>query len=882
MEKSIKEVLDGEIRNYILPFFWLRGEDTAIIKEEMRRIKESGIGAVCIESRPHPDFAGESWWDDVSTILEEAKKLDMCVWILDDSHFPTGYANGWIKEKYPEKGKVYLREKHIDALGPRKDSSLLVDTLLGKDDNILAVVAYRRDIDSNNINKLMGGPLDLTEYLFDGVLYWDIPEGHWRVFILFESKEGGGNQDYINPIDPESVRVLIDAVYEPHYEHFKEYFGNTIAGFFSDEPSMGNTVGFDFDESIGRKKMALPWSGEMCKILNKRIGDDYLSLLPALWYDIGEKTAFVRYSYMDIVTELYSKHFSQQLGDWCCAHGVEYIGHVVEDQNVHARLGSGSGHYFRALIGQDMSGLDVIGQQIMPGFDLISHDSIRNTTWDGEFFHYALAKMGSSLGHIDFRKKGRTMCEVYGAYGWMEGLKLMKWLTDHMLVRGVNYFVPHAFSMREFPDPDCPPHFNARGNNPQFRFFGKLMQYTNRLAHLLNDGVHRAPVAILYHAEAEWSGEYMPFQKPARILCRNQIDYDIVPADVFNQNRVYDLKIKDNKFLINKEEYKCLIIPYSQYIPSKVAEFIESALEKGVKIIFIDDLPEGLSDVEKDSILSSQLMAQIEKCHVLKLDEIVDFLKMYKINEIEISSHQPYLRYYHYEKNEADIFMFFNEDPHRDINTEVIIPIAGQEVSIYNAFDNKLQEAKYVDMGNYTKLQLCLEPYESEVYIFGTIDGKYVKEKNYCKKEIRQNYTGRIKLEGPWEVSFASAEEYPEFCNEIEIKKPVNISSPEYYPDFSGTIRYRKVVDLDIEGGDVLLDLGEAYETVEVWINNENVGVKICPPYVFDVGNFIKKGRNEIIIEVINTLVNQERDIFSASIALEPSGLLGPVYLFTK
>ena len=78
------------------------------------------------------------------------------------------------------------------------------------------------------------------------------------------------------------------------------------------------------------------------------------------------------------------------------------------------------------------------------------------------------------------------MCEIFGAYGWAEGVKMMKWLTDFMLVRGINCFVPHAFSMR-FPDPDCPPHFYARGRNPQFRAFGVLMQYMNRMSHILTE-----------------------------------------------------------------------------------------------------------------------------------------------------------------------------------------------------------------------------------------------------------------------------------------------------------------------------------------------------------------------------------------------------------
>lgn len=128
---------------------------------------------------------------------------------------------------------------------------------------------------------------------------------------------------------------------------------------------------------------------------------------------------------------------------------------------MHIRLGCGAGHYFRALWGQDMAGLDVALWQLVPGFDTMPY-AAPSGELDGEFFHYGLGKMGASLAHLDPKKDGRAMCEVFGAYGWTEGLKLMKWMTDHLLVRGINTFVPHAFSQAEFPDPDCPPHLYAR------------------------------------------------------------------------------------------------------------------------------------------------------------------------------------------------------------------------------------------------------------------------------------------------------------------------------------------------------------------------------------------------------------------------------------
>ena len=110
-----------------------------------------------------------------------------------------------------------------------------------------------------------------------------------------------------------------------------------------------------------------------------------------------------------------------------------------------------------------MAGIDVVLHQIIPGLaEYINAASVGYQIADPEFFHYTLAKLGASHAHLQGLKQGRAMCEIYGAYGWAEGLKTMKWLTDHMLVRGINFFVPHAFSPK-FPDPDCPPYFMAAG-----------------------------------------------------------------------------------------------------------------------------------------------------------------------------------------------------------------------------------------------------------------------------------------------------------------------------------------------------------------------------------------------------------------------------------
>lgn len=81
-------------------------------------IQDMGIRAVCLESRPHPDFAGPKWWEDMDVILSEARQRNMKVWILDDCHFPTGYANGAMADAKEDLQKWTVYHLMVDLAGP--------------------------------------------------------------------------------------------------------------------------------------------------------------------------------------------------------------------------------------------------------------------------------------------------------------------------------------------------------------------------------------------------------------------------------------------------------------------------------------------------------------------------------------------------------------------------------------------------------------------------------------------------------------------------------------------------------------------------------------------------------------------------------------------
>lgn len=107
----------------------MKGEDQQTIAEYLEKIAGADIHEVCLESRPHPDFCGEGWWHDLRFVIDTCKQLGLKIWILDDAHFPTGYANGAVKEAAPElrkgRGGPYAASEHRAHQHVRQDGALL-------------------------------------------------------------------------------------------------------------------------------------------------------------------------------------------------------------------------------------------------------------------------------------------------------------------------------------------------------------------------------------------------------------------------------------------------------------------------------------------------------------------------------------------------------------------------------------------------------------------------------------------------------------------------------------------------------------------------------------------------------------------------------------
>ena len=828
MNQPILEALSGKYNNYMLPFLWLHGEAEAVLRDYMRAIDAAGIKAVCLESRPHPDFLGPRWWHDLDILLDEAKKRKMKLWILDDRHYPTGSAAGAMEKTPIELQKQFLGCNMVDVYGAQKRVKLQMDKLakipvnphnLQKlkytDDTLYAVIAapLNGTID-DPLDHVGSECIDLTPLVSGEQLVWDVPGGMWRIFTLYLT-HNGPEEHRIHLISSASCKVLLDTVYEAHYARYASEFGNTIAGFFSDEPAIGNALG---KALLGETVMNLPWSSELEAALRTVWGADLVRKLPALFAPMGKcnETAVLRVQYMDSVSELVRKCFSEQIGDWCRARNVEYIGHIIEDNYTDMGLGAGNGHFFRSLWGQDMAGIDDIGSQITMGGMSSQHLSFVGRS-DGVFYHHVLGKLGSSLAHLDPKKKDRCLCECFGAYGWSEGTQLMKYILDHLLADGVTYFVPHAFNAAAFPDWDCPPHFYAGGQDILFPFFGKLMEYGNRLSHVLSSFRHRARVALLYPAESVWAGDACEnLGKCARILREHQIDFDIVPADLLFNN------LRNGLLTINGRHYEALAVPGCKWLPKEIEAFCEEARMQKFPVYFGAQKPENTADM----ILSWQALAD----------------RLMKKQSISITGANRDLRIYYGENGSDAILFAFNTSTWEICHAQVID--RKENCYCYDAMENRLYRVPVAD----GCAALTVEPTQSRLLWF---TDQFIEN----TPELPVLPEAAEPIRAVWKISTMGEDG---FVLQGKTEEPEAFELPGY----SGVIRYECEIDLDASIQQVILELPQVRETAEVSCNDQAVGCRIAAPFRFDLTDFCRPSCNTICIDVTTTM---EQKVLQAS-----------------
>ena len=853
---AVNEALNNNCASYIRPFLWYSGENKELLAREIRAIAESGAKEFVFENRGGDWFGTDFWWDIFGFTLDYAKSLGLRVWSIDDSHVNTGSANDSLhKEENACYRAINLRLDMVDAAGPLTGGAFSLPSRKEKEE-IIQISAFRRDLESGNS---YGEALDLTDCVRDGLLVADIPDGTWRIYFVMTTnpERHGLFGKYITMMSKDSCRHLINEIHEKMYGHFADYFGNTFAGFFSDEPAFGNCDGQygpnAYNLRLGMIDKMFPWWHDFPQRLAKLCNttpEDVMLKLPALWDAVDEVSAALRLAYMDLVTALWQENFSEQLGKWCEEHNVEYIGHNLEDADAHMRTGWGCGHYFRSMKGQHMSGMDIVFEQLTPGISTVDHAmNTASRTRSSTFYHYTLPKLAASLAHITPHMKNRALSEIFGATGWTCGLTNMYSLFNHTLICGVNNYVPHAYAIpvpkvfesqqdREnaagsvTPPGYCmtylPPTFHAGGYNPQYKVFCDIIKYVQRVSHITSTSQHTPDIAVYYCAESDWMncGSYRSMDDVSMKLIRSGYDFEFLPLDTI----LNDTTVAGSKIAVNNEQYKALILPGSEIIPDALLQKIADFAAAGVKVFFTDYLP---LRTEKGDI-TGDICKNIQ---VLPWKTLGEALSTSIPRDFAVAPQQPDLRHYAFVDNCGNRGVMLLNSSLKAITFD----LPGKNHLIYDPWINKAYR-----LDNNT-LQLTAQKIVVVYNDMATSDLPVYAALPAAFTDLDLDYN-----------IFARSATDKEFKLLRSNSKTVNLNIEEKLTRFCGEFRYESTFECS-NGNATTLMIPQAGDAAELILNGVNCGVAFGPCCIFNVAGVIKSGTNTLEIKTFDSPAYADR-----------------------
>jgi len=702
VEKQFRE-LPMEARRLTGPLFWLHGDETqAQLERELQKSLEGGNGTFTCESRPHNDWLGPNWYRDLDICLQFAKKNNQTMYIFDEKWWPSQMIGGKVP---PEYGSKTMVADAVPAVGPKQFTA----PGYGGKEFIAAVAGKEGDggIDGASL-------VDLAANIKDGTLTWDVPAGTWRIMkFTWQFSGAKGMQQRMVAVDGasrECVDWFIRKVYQPHYDRFKDDFGKTIAGYFYDEP-----------ETPG------DWGSDVMKLLAERKVDWKKALVAWKFKLAGEEQIAAKYQYADAFAEAWGRTMYGGMSQWCREHKVVSMGHFMEHGNDLFNRQLCAGNMFQLQKYSDRGGIDLVCQQFYPG-------QKKHGLWQ-------MAKLGSSITHTYNKTDDITMCEMFGAYGQNITYPQMKWLTDQMQVRGVNFMIPHSFNPRAPHDTDCPPFFYNGGCEPRYALYRVYADYTSRLSLMLSGGRHVAPVAFLFAGQSMHAGKAVRPDELTNALDDSLFDCDWVPYDAFEDTA----KLAGKEVKLHKEAYQVLIVPPVEviplgtlqkardffdgggivvgygFLPSKSATLGHSAADIGALREAIWGAPEkpGLSAV-KTSPAGGRSYLLPEKPAVADLQKaLTGDAGLHPALEVLEGETSNWLHVLHRVKAGRDVFLVCNQNHTGAARKFKFRVTAAGEPECWDAMRNELTAVPYQRVNERTvELGLTLEPSETALLVF--------------------------------------------------------------------------------------------------------------------------------------------------------------------
>ncbi|WP_036745897.1 glycosylhydrolase-like jelly roll fold domain-containing protein [Paenibacillus sp. UNC451MF] len=799
-----------------VPFwFWNDALTSEEIVNQIAGFAEKGVMGFVIHPRigiPETiPYLSDKYMDLVETAVKEAKRLGMTVFLYDEAMYPSGSAKGMVVQNDPAFASRGLKMLELDGSKP-----IDLSDVLGTGDVLISAQAVSKK-DDKSINpratvivEPKNGKIQSPADRETILLFIETFSKGTIRGIHFGEDDGEPNAPAAaDLLNPLATQKFIRLTHQRYYERVGAYFGNTIQAMFTDEPDI-----------LGRRhvKGLKAWTGGFLACFTQEGCNE--TDLPLLWFEV-DNSENVRRAYRKAVNKRMVDAYYKPLSDWCAEHGISLTGHPAASDDI------GLLEHFQ------IPGQDVVWRWVAPE--------------DGKALegrHTTMAKCSSDAAR--HRGRRRNLNEFLGVCspggGWALNGGDMKWYMDWLLVRGVNLLCPHAF----YYSVDGPRRFNERPpdvgpNNiwwPHYRLFS---DYMKRMSWLMTDSVNNTPIAVL--CREDW----LPWQvvKP---LYENQREFNYLEESLL----VSASKIDNGCIQIKDQAYSVVLVENERLWEEETRKALQLFRDDGGIVIVLH------TDKQEQDLVATTRITAPEQL-ISALDEVIQ-------RPVILDPPCVDLRVSHVVKEGHHFYVVVHEGEQAYEGTMTVETTGRTER--WDPWECSIGTTDAHTSNGRTTIPVRLERRQSIVYSIDPSVQQHEESNTVNAERSDLDKTVRSLTDG-WMVDASQLQAAALITG---LGSWSDIDGLEH---LSGTVHYANNFVVESEGSQeaapIVLDLGEAHEMAEVWVNGQFAGVRMWHPYTFNIESFIQPGDNELRIAVTNSLANRIDQV------MLPSGLIGPV-----
>lgn len=566
----------------------------------------------------------------------------------------------------------------------------------------------------------------------------------------------------------------------------------------------------------------------------------------------SEESRRIISDYRQTLSELLLENFTNTWTKWAHDHGT------VTRNQAHGSPGSLIDIYAAV----DIPECEGFGLSMF-GIKGLRQDSLVRKNYSD----LSMLKYASSAAHISGKNLVSSESFTWLTEHFRTSLSQCKPEIDLFMTAGINHMFFHGTTYSPKDDPWPGWKFYASidmsPTNSIWKDAPEMCKYITRCQSFMQYGQSDNDFLVyvpIYDMWQENAGGLLMFDihKMERLAPRfiesiNSLVKNGYDCDYISDNFIRSLTLKNGNLRTEGgAEYKALIIPGAKLMPHDVLAKLLQLAKKGANIVFLDQYP---TDVPGYGKLASRRKAfektvkQLKNYALTSLDNINAMPEEMKTSKFGLSSIRR--------KNATGYHYFVSSLQPKDVNDWVTLGVSAEAVMIFNPMNGDVKRAQVRQQNGKTQVLIHLESGES--CILQTYNNAANAPQNIAEDKVMQPTGWEFVLNKGWKV------EFPSLNKKFELDSPCSWTElgDAELDSLAGTGKYSVEFELDSKqlanmgNKEVVLDLGDVRESACVTINGKYAGTLWAVPFKMNVSEFIKPGKNSLVVEVTNLPANR-------------------------